>query len=235
TNKPNTTAPNPSPALVAEAIDKSGGIKENIPAPIDTVESNARYLAYLARYRTLVTASSRYLAYTSDVGEAFRPIIKPAFVTATYAISWMYLAGDVSWEGYKAWKLQKDPSTVGGMMAKRAIFQGVASMLLPALTIHSVVKHSAKVFQKSSAPAVRAWGPTVLGLAVVPALPFLFDHPTEMVVDKVWEYGEEKFFDKKKDEEKTPALFPGDPRYSGAIAEKAKDIVEIMQDEKNTK
>lgn len=34
-------------------------------------------------------------------------------------------------------------------------------------------------------------GPTVAGLCVVPALPFLFDHPVEYAVDKVFEQAEQ--------------------------------------------
>lgn len=30
---------------------------------------------------------------TSDVGEAFRPVVPPAVVTAAYGVSWLYLAG----------------------------------------------------------------------------------------------------------------------------------------------
>ena len=32
---------------------------------------------------------------TSDVGEAFRPVVSPHIVTAAYGISWLYLAGSV--------------------------------------------------------------------------------------------------------------------------------------------
>lgn len=45
---------------------------------------------------------SRYVAYTSDIGEAFRPVVPPMLVTAGYAVSWAYLIGDVGYEGYKA-------------------------------------------------------------------------------------------------------------------------------------
>ena len=34
---------------------------------------------------------------TSDVGEAFRPVVSPYIVTAAYGISWLYLAGCVQW------------------------------------------------------------------------------------------------------------------------------------------
>jgi fission process protein 1 len=77
---------------------------------------------------------------------------------------------------------------VGLIMARRAVFQSIASMALPAFTIHSVsesyytfslrglihhrqiVRYSAPLFAKSSRPRVRASGPTVAGLAFVPAL-----------------------------------------------------------------
>ncbi len=59
-------------------------VRELEQGEIDTVETPARYLAYLARYKNLFVASSRYLAYSSDVGEAFRPITTPVFVNAMY-------------------------------------------------------------------------------------------------------------------------------------------------------
>lgn len=42
---------------------------------VDSVETPARYLGYLARVRPILQPFSRYLAYTSDVGEAARPIV----------------------------------------------------------------------------------------------------------------------------------------------------------------
>jgi fission process protein 1 len=80
---------------------------------VDSKDTELRYAAYGARLRTALRASQRYLAYvrlflhlaplmirynfplyqTSDVGEAFRPIVPPSIVTAAYGISWLYLAG----------------------------------------------------------------------------------------------------------------------------------------------
>lgn len=69
---------------------------------VDTLDSNARYLGYLARAQRYIIQGSRYVAYTSDIGEAFRPVVPPSIVTAGYAVSWAYLIGDVGYEGYKA-------------------------------------------------------------------------------------------------------------------------------------
>ncbi|KAG9101078.1 hypothetical protein FS749_010484 [Ceratobasidium sp. UAMH 11750] len=135
---------------------------------VDTVDTNARYAAYGARLRTALRASTRYVAYTSDIGEAFRPVVPPAIVTAAYGISWAYVMGDVGYEAYKA-KRQgpspieaanfSEPTRLTMIATKRAVFQSVASMYvlgsgmllslnsntgsrgLPALTIHTVVKY----------------------------------------------------------------------------------------------
>lgn len=56
------------------------------------------------------------------------------------------------------------------VMVQRAIFQSVASMGLPAFTIHSIVKYSGKAFKNAANKNIRTWAPIGLGLAAVPAL-----------------------------------------------------------------
>ncbi|CEG80651.1 hypothetical protein RMATCC62417_14954 [Rhizopus microsporus] len=160
-------------------------LKEQVvKGEIDSLETKARYLGYLGRLRTALVASSRYLAYTSDVGEAFRPIAHPAIVTAAYGISWAYLGLDVGYEGYKAHHAGEDNAAIATTVVKRGVFQSLASMAFPMLTIHSVVKYSAYGFKNVKSPKIKAWGPTVLGLGVIPFLPFIFDEPIEHIVDK---------------------------------------------------
>ncbi|KAF9933212.1 hypothetical protein FBU30_006153 [Linnemannia zychae] len=153
---------------------------------IDTVETNARYLAYLGRYKNLLAASSRYLAYSSDVGEAFRPVTSRLFVNSMYGVSFAYVGFDVAYEGYKAKIAGASNETVGMTVLKRGIFQGLASLLMPAVTIHTVVHQSGKLFKHSANATMRKWGPTALGLMVVPALPIMFDHPIEHMVDRIF-------------------------------------------------
>jgi len=66
------------------------------------------------------------------------------------------------------------------------------------LTIHTAVKQTKKAFDKSANPRLRAWGPTVTGLAIVPALPYIFDHPVEVAADRAFEWIEQRLakFDK---------------------------------------
>ena len=44
----------------------------------------------------------RYVAYSSDIGESFRPVANPIWVTASYGIAAAYIVGDVAYHGYQA-------------------------------------------------------------------------------------------------------------------------------------
>ncbi|TEA10558.1 Mitochondrial fission process protein 1 [Colletotrichum sidae] len=191
----------------------------------ESTESNVRYAAYVTRIRTIMMSAHRYVAYTSDIGESFRPVAHPLLVRSAYGVSWLYILGDVGYEGYKAyWSNQRilnphlqlterqakitglpgavfdatQPSHVvpGGkvaplddyrtVMVQRGIFQSIASMGLPAFTIHSVVRYSGQAMKNVKNARIRTWGPIGLGLAVVPFLPSLFDEPVENAVEYVF-------------------------------------------------
>lgn len=140
-----------------------------LPRAPQSTDSNIRYAAYATRIRTAILSAQRYVAYTSDIGESFRPIAHPNLVRAAYGVSWAYLIGDVAHEGYKAYchnqrtlhpELPREAiheryndakselnlathdvgvSTERGkviplddyrtVMAQRALFQGIASMV----------------------------------------------------------------------------------------------------------
>jgi len=154
----------------------------------EDIESTDTALRYTGYART-VPLILRYAAYTSDVGESFRPLILPRLVTLTYGISWSYVLGDVAYEGYKArYHYHQQRTAVARLMTERVIFQSFASMIFPAFIIHTTVK----VFQKAFLRLGRfqRWGPTVAGVAVIPALPFILDsrveHTVHYLMQKFW-------------------------------------------------
>ncbi|KAK3190859.1 hypothetical protein K4F52_003176 [Lecanicillium sp. MT-2017a] len=171
-------------------------------------------------------SAHRYVAYTSDIGESFRPVAHPNLVRAAYGISWLYILGDVGHEGYRAYwhnqrtlnpQVQLTPhqekitglpanetkTTTPGVvppledyrtvMVQRAVFQSVASMGLPAFTIHSVVRYSGRAMKNIKNTKLRTWGPIGLGLSVVPLLPSMFDGPVENAVEWIFHRGFKAF------------------------------------------
>lgn len=161
----------------------------------DSTNTALRYTPYLARARTILLSAHRYVAYTSDIGESFRPVAHPWLIKGAYGISWAYLIGDVSHEGYKAYLRNQrilHPGVPGvtsvrasdatgnhpitepsgfkpghvpaiedyrSVMAQRAIFQSVASMGLPAFTIHSIVRYSGRALKDVKNTKIRSYGP----------------------------------------------------------------------------
>lgn len=144
----------------------------------------------------------RYLAYTSDLGEAFRPLVHLSIVRATYGVSWAYCFLDtyLKNKGPVTSCVGEERNFVGSFDPTKSLpnpdarscstvtwrdvswtlgFHAVASMGLPALTINRTV-WLAKKFVKGP------W-PTVAGLAVIPALPYMFDHPIENLIHKIRE------------------------------------------------
>ncbi|EWG45448.1 hypothetical protein FVEG_06237 [Fusarium verticillioides 7600] len=219
------------PESVQKAVSKTGrdgNVFDDITDGYgpDSTDTNFRYAAYATRIRTILLSAHRYVAYTSDIGESFRPVAHPNLVRAAYGVSWLYLIGDVSYEGYKSyWHNQRvlnpkvqlsprqekvtglpatetrliEPGTVPPLedyrtvMVQRAIFQSVASMGLPAFTIHSVVRYSGRAMKNMKNQVIRTWAPIGLGLAVVPFLPAMFDEPVENAVEWAFHKGFETF------------------------------------------
>jgi hypothetical protein len=72
------------------------------------------------------------------------------------------------------------------VMVQRAIFQSLASMALPAFTIHSIVRYSGRALKNAKNVTIRTYGPIGLGLSAVPLLPFLFDKPVEEGVEWIF-------------------------------------------------
>lgn len=258
----------------------------------DTTDTSIRYAAYASRLRTIMLSAHRYVAYTSDIGESFRPVAHPNIVRAAYGVSWAYLIGDVSHEGYKAYcrnqrtlhpekfldiqekteenpaqlvpsakstqsifdtvkdvaknatstegvKMEKQAGALTGahvtpglvpaiedyraVMAQRALFQGVASMGLPAFTIHSIVRYSGRALKDAKNKTLRTWGPIGLGLAAVPFLPYMFDEPVEHATEWLF-YNAFKTFGGEKAVEGRPVTGVKELRKEESQSGKVKEL-----------
>lgn len=165
----------------------------------ESTDTNLRYAGYASKVKRLLLSAHRYVAYTSELAESMRPVAHPYLVTSGYAVSWLYLAGDVGYEGYKKYHhnqtiragLQESTATdkpassstavsttstptsshipaiedYRAVMAQRAVFQSIASMGLPALMIHTIVKHSGRWLRHAKNVKIRTYGPVGVSLS----------------------------------------------------------------------
>lgn len=185
-------------------------------------EGPLRWLAF-GRYGKILAAKSsamkvtfasaadlRYAAYSSDLGEAFRPVAGQRFVQAMYGVSWAYIVGQVGKETYLEHAKESPPEVVRETFVRTATFQVVASLLLPALLIHSGVHGAQKIVKRLgqryatsfwASPRMQLWGPTAVGLAMIPPLPVLVDEPAEHLIESGFDiiYGKDEHEDHKND------------------------------------
>jgi fission process protein 1 len=176
--------------LAASAAESKGqqDQPEEDEEEIATRHGLQRYAGFAATARMFlikgIIKGKRYVAYSSDVGEAFRPILTPNMVRATYALAWTYVVGDVLYSGYLAHRGGASNKDVAITIAHAATFQTLASMLIPMFSIHTVVHQAEKICLKTG--KFVKWGPSVAGLALFPLLP-LIDGPVEDLVDYVFD------------------------------------------------
>lgn len=132
----------------------------------------------------------RYLGYTNEVGESFRHIL-PRFVLPSYGISFCYAFGDAFDKARRANQLYSDKgnglrrANVLSAGLDTMLWQTLASVLIPGLTINKIVK-MAKLGVKSvpNTPAMlRTWSPTIVGLAAIPFIIHPIDHFVDFALD----------------------------------------------------
>jgi fission process protein 1 len=143
---------------------------------LDINETTARYAGYSASFARLF----RYLAFTSDFGEALRPVVSKTIVNGSYAVAIGYCFADVGWEAYKLKKRgyiteKGEPMSMTQCIVERSTFQAVASMAVPTLIIHTAVDTAKKLTHKYG--RFTKWGPSIVGLSIIPLLPMYLDHP----------------------------------------------------------
>ena len=127
--------------------------------------------------------AGRPLAYASELGESVRPLVPKLLVKSLYGISWGYIILDTIAKTYSVRDQGREKMSF--YATDLFIWHGLASMMLPALTIHSIVKFSGRVIKKFANPISKLGKivPTIFGLASIPFIIHPLDHATDIGMD----------------------------------------------------
>lgn len=195
----------PEAAAAAEAPTKpQRRLRSSLVQGPLRVARGARSLAVRARASAwsrrdaisdLLHGKLRLAAFTSEMGEAFRPIMKLSKVRAAYAVSWLYVLLDVLLQTSKEAERGAGRWRVARTSLYYAAFHTFATMAIPALAVHQTVTWSASALHASGvmggwapwAGGLAGWAPTFCGLALIPALPVV-DNPLHRLLDSFTGY-----------------------------------------------
>lgn len=141
-------------------------------------------------YGSLLMRSMRFLAgarpaaYASEVGESARPIVPKWMVNLGYGVSGLYVVADVYLKGYDTFTKTGDQRHTNIVVVDSLVWHSLASMTIPAVTIHSIVKYSAKPMKRANfSPKVCRTVPSLIGLVSIPLIIHPIDHLTDYLLD----------------------------------------------------
>lgn len=182
--------------IIIKNIDNINNDGDGDNDEIDTNNDDYRFLAYFRNLGILAkkgfllfghgVSSARPLAYASEFGESLRPIAPKWFVRGMYGLSIGYVISDI---GIKIHEI-KDQGTETILMkaGELTLWHTSASLVLPAVCIHTIVKSSTKLLdivkhmvekRGMKLPKHAKFAPVILGLS---SIPFII-HPIDEITD----------------------------------------------------
>lgn len=134
--------------------------------------------------------SARYMGYSNEVGEAFRPIY-PRFVLPSYGLAFLYVGLDSVDKGLKGHRSGLSKKSVALKTVDALIWQTLASVLIPGKVIHGITWMAQKSVTslKITSPVMVKWSPTLVGLSAIPFIIHPIDHAVDYFMDttfRVW-------------------------------------------------
>lgn len=143
-----------------------------------------RPIAYARNIGTLLK-NYRSISYASEVGESARPIVPKWCVNALYAVSFCYVGVDL----IHVWRENNHRQDNLGsnliVVGDRALWHASASIVTPAVTIHTIVKTVKYALEKGKCSSKSAkLGATLMGLTSIPFIIHPIDEGTDWIMDK---------------------------------------------------
>jgi len=139
-------------------------------------------VAVILRKLPALTQKIQATAYASEVGESFRPVVNRRIVQTLYGLSIGYVIVDICGRTY----------CVHDQGSKKMLYFAFdttlwhlsASLILPAVVVHSIVKYSGKLTKKLfTNKKALAWIPAIVALGSVPFIIKPIDFVTDFTLD----------------------------------------------------
>ncbi|XP_075289633.1 mitochondrial fission process protein 1 [Opisthocomus hoazin] len=131
----------------------------------------------------------RYLGYANEVGESFRALVPVRVVWASYGVATAYVTADAIDKGRRAAAVHaQEPgraSRVGVAVADTFVWQGLASVAVPGITINRLCAASLALLGALTRWPLpwRRWATTALGLAAIPLIVTPIDRTVDFLMD----------------------------------------------------
>ncbi|CRL05545.1 CLUMA_CG018260, isoform A [Clunio marinus] len=129
----------------------------------------------------------RYLGYSNELGESFRPLIKKSYVHASYAVAIAYVFADTADKSLKSYEKDKNLIKSVKIGSDVVIWQMLASVMIPGFTINRICWTVGKglKYSKFKHPLGK-WIPTIVGLLSIPLIIRPIDRGVDFLMDETF-------------------------------------------------
>jgi len=129
----------------------------------------------------------RYLGYTNELGESFRPLIKKSYVHASYGVAIAYVLADTADKSSKSFNKDKSLVNAAKIGGDVLCWQLLASVMIPGFTINRICWAVGKGLKvaKFKHPMAK-WIPTITGLLSIPFIIHPIDKAVDVLMDETY-------------------------------------------------
>ncbi|KAL4709366.1 hypothetical protein ACJJTC_007098 [Scirpophaga incertulas] len=130
----------------------------------------------------------RYMGYSNEVGEAFRPVVPVRLVRASYGVAFTYVLADTVDKGVRMMMEDGRPRNVMRATGDALIWQTLASIVIPGITINRICAISGSVLTKYNRipPRLRGLLTVGVGLASIPIIITPIDTAVTLLMDRTY-------------------------------------------------
>jgi mitochondrial fission process protein 1 len=163
--------------------------------PMQSLSGNDDEIRLSKEYRWTAYSSAstklfRYLSYTSDFGEAIKPVTQVRFVHFLHIISIGYCIADIGLEAYNLRcrgyvTKENKPISAQRYILQRSVFQVLSTIIFPYGIINATIGLGNVIVQRAA--RFQRYGPSILALCVIPLIPRYIDKPIEEAIEYIFD------------------------------------------------
>ncbi|CAH2268851.1 mitochondrial fission process protein 1 [Pararge aegeria] len=131
----------------------------------------------------------RFIGYSNEVGESFRPVVPVKVVRATYGVAFAYVLADTVDKSWKMFSKGGGPKKVFVETGDALVWQTLASVAIPGLVINRICHYTQKYLAKKVpkiAPAPRKIAAVAVGLASIPLIVYPIDKGVTLLMNATY-------------------------------------------------
>ncbi|XP_034828039.1 mitochondrial fission process protein 1 [Maniola hyperantus] len=128
----------------------------------------------------------RFIGYSNEVGESFRPVVPVKLVRATYGMAFAYVLADTGDKSWKMFRKGGGPKKVFVETGDALIWQTLASVAVPGLVINRICHYTQRYLEKNVpkiSHAPRKVAAVAVSLASIPIIVYPIDKGVSLLMD----------------------------------------------------